>query len=316
MNNFTLFVGDTGPEVALAAKKAYAEATFIDLNNVNKEMIAGYTSLGDLTLDSFVKLLDRATEIYYVEPQTWSHPHTRSRTVFWLKHYSFKKKVHGLDTTFTHPTLVLEDKRKVETAQLWAVGCSFTVGYGLEDINTRWANIVSEKLNLPVSVLAKYGTSIPWAADQILRSNIKSSDVVIWGLTGSCRFPYYKDEQVQHVTVQTYPAIKSIHPIVSDKLLTTDHMIYRAMTSIEQVVADSKKVGYQLVVTQFPLATAPEHELVMLDYLSQFDFFVHNYIDYREGWLDKCVTGHPGPCQHAYYAELFVDHLKKTKDYN
>ena len=93
-------------------------------------------------------------------------------------------------------------------------------------------------------------------------------------------------------------------------------MIYRAMTSIEQVVADSKKVGYQLVVTQFPLATVPEHELVMLDYLSQFDFFVHNYIDYREGWLDKCVTGHPGPRQHAYYAELFVDHLKKTKDYN
>jgi hypothetical protein len=255
--------------------------------------------------------LERATEIYYVEPPVWSHPHTEAKTKFWLRYYSFKKIVHDIDTAFAHPVLALEDTRKVETEQLWAVGCSFTVGHALTDINDRWADVVAKKLDLPVSVLAKYGTSIPWASDQILRSDIRPGDTVIWGLTGDCRFPYYEDGQVQHVTVQTYSKYKNIHPVISDKLLATDHMLYQAITAIDRVVADSKKVGYRLMLTQFPLCSFLEHELVILDYLSQFDFFFHNYVDYRTDWLDSFSSGHPGPKQHARFADLFVNHLTK-----
>ena len=318
MSKLTLFVGDTGPDVAIAAKKFDNTAVLIDLSNVDTVASVGYTSIGDLTqgelIGPFVSLLDRADEIYYIEPDSWSDSVSRSKTKFWLRYYSFKKQVHNIDTAFTHPVLSLEDHRKVDTNQLWAVGCSFTVGHGLDDVNSRWANLVAEKLNLPVSVLAKYGTSIPWASDQILRSDIRPGDTVIWGLTGDCRFPYYEDGQVQHVTIQTYSKFKNIHPVISDKLLATDHMLYQAITAIDRVVADSKKVGYRLVLTQFPLCSFLEHELVILDYLSQFDFFFHSYVDYRADWLDSFPSGHPGPKQHARYADLFVDYL--TKDHN
>ena len=313
MNKLTLFVGDTGSDVAVSAKKFDANAVLVDLDNVNTVTGVGYTSIGDLTRDKstdpFVSLLERATEIYYVEPAVWSHPHTQARTKFWLKYYSFKKKVYNIDTTFIHPVLSLEDNRKVDSRQLWAVGCSYTVGYGLDNVDDRWANLISEKLRLPVSVLAKFGTSIPWASDQILRSDIRPDDIVIWGLTGDCRFPYYEDGQIHHVTVQTYSKFKNIHPIISDKLLTTDHMLYQAITAIDRVIADSKKVGYRLMITQFPLCSSLEHELVILNYLSQFDFFFHSYVDFREKWLDSLPSTHPGPKQHAHYADLFFNHL-------
>lgn len=318
MNELILFVGDTGPDVAVAAKKFDASAVLVDLSNFDTVVGVGYTSIGDLTrgdrVSPFVSLLERASEIYYIEPVVWSHSHTQSRTKFWLRYYSFKKKVYNIDTTFTHPVMALEDNRKVDTKQLWVAGCSYTVGHGLDDVNSRWANLVSEKLKLPVSVLAKFATSIPWASDQILRSDIRPDDIVIWGLTEDCRFPYYEDGQIQHVTVHTYPQFKNIHPIISNKVLTTDYMLYQAITAIDRVIADSKKVGYQLMITQFPLFSSVEHEFVILDYLSQFDFFFHHYVDYRADWLDCLPSTHPGPKQHAHYADLFVNYL--TKEHN
>ena len=59
------------------------------------------------------------------------------------------------------------------------------------------------KLNLPVSTLAQGGTSIFWAADQILRSDIRKDDIVIFMLTSTHRFPYYTNSQLKHITFRS-----------------------------------------------------------------------------------------------------------------
>ena len=305
-----LFVGNVDISLRDAAKQYNPTAELIKSNNLSTldQLTVGYVSIGDHTVDDFVTILDQATEIYYVPSIRWHSDNTQKQTEFYLRLASHRIPVYNIDKIPSNPMLYLADSRKTEGSQLWAVGCSYTVGIGVEKHQTYGA-VISNKLNLPLSILAESGTSVSWAADQILRSDIRKDDIVVWGLTGMSRFPFYQDGQVAHVLPNFYQRFPKFNQIINEEILVSDHILYTAITSIQQVVEHSRNIGYKLVVTQFPL-NAGEHELHMLHYLSQFKFFVHSYKNADNPLID-CGTDktHPGPLQHQHYANIILENL-------
>jgi len=306
-----LFVGSTSELLGIAAANFNKLSKLIlkdDIANINDIKI-GHISVGDHNLTDFIYVISCATEIYYID-DGWDNLTAKLITEYHLRLASHKIIVHNINKKITLPDqmLALVDSRKEDSSQLWAVGCSFTTAVGVDN-KDRWGTVLGDQLNLPVSFLAQASSSIQWAADQILRSDIRKDDIVVWGVTGVSRFPYYNNNLVIHVNKAYYNSNKSFNSLINEQLLVADHMTYCSITALEQVILHSQLIGYKLILMQFPL-NIESQELLMLNYLSQFDFFVHVYSSSTDKFIDYGTDNvHPGPKQHNHYAKLIIDHL-------
>jgi hypothetical protein len=207
--------------------------------------------------------------------------------------------------------LQLTAQRISNNAQIWIVGCSFAHGSGVRS-DERFGKLISVELNLPVSFLTQAGTSIEWAADQILRSDIRPGDIVVWGLTGASRFTYLDElNELNHVRIENFDQIKNLHTVIDKNLLVSNHMIYKAITCIEQVKNYLEKLNCKFVVAVLPLNTSA-HDLQILEYTSTLKHAIllfntndYSFIDYGTDNL------HPGPNHNKWYAEQILTHLGK-----
>jgi hypothetical protein len=196
--------------------------------------------------------------------------------------------------------LKLHGQRQTDTQQIWVVGCSHTLGAGI-GTSARYAALVAKSLNLPCTVLASSGTSIEWAADQILRSDIRANDIVFWGITSNGRISHYARDGLVHVTASTYITNAKLNNQVPMGNLDNIDRLYHNVRSVHQVVNKSRNVGaqlYMLDVTKNPV-------------LSTFLYGLDNYaqgIAYYEDFVDFGRDGqHPGPEQHKIYAKKLLD---------
>jgi hypothetical protein len=197
----TLFVGDCDNVLAKKATDFDSTAYLIEFSNYKKFLeldnldVAAYTSAADLpkitkTECVFYEVLKKADVIYYCPPATWSD-HTDEFSLHNLQQLTEyflyllqreKNNVQGLDLSkYTNNSyLKLKSKRKSDDqAQLWIAGCSVTAGVGVSP-DQRFAVLIAENFGGQFVDLAKGGSSIEFAADQILRSNIRNGDWVIW----------------------------------------------------------------------------------------------------------------------------------------
>ena len=247
-----LFVGDVGPETAEAAQRFNPAARLITDHNI-QDLKPGvfYTSIGDFSsMHTAFDLISQADELRLVTPTHWSDTKKdRSVMEFYTKkilmYYKGKKSVH-LDCLPNDWELMLDikDTRKTEDSQLWIAGCSISHGVGVNP-DQRYGYLLSQKTNLPVSFLTQSRTSIAWAADQILRSNIRAGDTVIWGVTSHRRFPYYTT-QLNHVFARYYEQHPEFDQTISLDRLDDHNMIYLAVTKIHQVINFCHRVGATL----------------------------------------------------------------------
>jgi hypothetical protein len=209
--------------------------------------------------------------------------------------------------------LDLIDSRKTNDKQLWVAGDSFTVGTPWVNENETYRSILSQKLKLPVSILAKGGSSISWTADQILRSDIHKNDIVVFMLTSTHRFPYYTDKQVHHINARSIELDPKLKTKFNKEVILDLNLVYQAITSIDRVIHDARKIGYNLVLTKSPL-DGTENEFYMMNYLSYYNCFVHHYRDPADPFLDYGTDGeHPGPNQHQFYADVIFDFINQNK---
>lgn len=193
--------------------------------------------------------------------------------------------------------------------QLWIVGCSYSHGIGINK-SQRYGQLISNKIQLPVSFLTQGGTSNDWAADQILRSDIRPNDIVIWGLTGASRF-LFLDQQYQchNVRLENFDDVKDLSEFVNKKFLISNHMIYNTIRSVEQVKNYLNKLSCKFVLAVLP-TNISEHDIQILDYTSELKGAIllfnpddYTFIDYGTD------NSHPGPKQHAWYANQILKHL-------
>jgi hypothetical protein len=258
----------------------------------------------------FVHALDQADTLMYCPPTSWSdikkdYSYMQCWTEFYLAYYSRFKTVLNIEQIWSKETstmLALADNRKTDSIQIWNAGCSISHGVGIE-LYQRYGKLISNKLNLPISFLTHSGSSISWAADQILRSDIRANDLVIWGLTSHTRFPYYGEHKINHILSNTYTENPKFNKIIPIDQLDTPNMIYNAITKIFQVVQYCKKINAQLIIGG----------LLVDEEFIKFTNIIPNYITlcrkygingndqfYDDLGLDNL---HPGPVAHQYFAD-------------
>jgi len=315
----TLFVGDCDEMLASEAKKHDSSAFLIDKKNYKKIIkkiknddsshITAYTSAADMpkiksTESVFHIVLNLADKIYYYPPKIWSDADNKDElhsmeqlTEYFLYDINTRKNnVIGLNLnkwSEKYNFLMLENLPKSEKNNLWVAGCSMTVGVGVEE-HERYANIVAKSLNNNLVMLGKGGTSNEFAADQILRSDIKSKDIVIWGLTSEFRATEWNSKNNSIKNLNPYNFHESEKGNLESMSLQT--RLYKSLTCINQVINFCQKVGCSLYI--FPII--PSENLVLL--LAQYEEFY--MLPYKPSLIDKGSDNlHPGPKHHEWYAE-------------
>lgn len=307
-----LFVGNVDEGLAVAAKNFDADAVLITAENIDLLPTFGtaYISIGDHPLDKFLLCLDQAAELHYIESNQWEFSDTKSTTERWLFYYSHRKPVHNLPKASKNEFLNLSDNRKTDNSQIWVVGDDIAAGIGIEK-EERFGELLSDKLTFPISYLVDQSVSIEWCSDQILRSDIKNTDKVVWMLPSVKNLTYY-DLQIQRAVALNYRSNHRLDVTQTDEEdIQNTNLIHMALSAIERVINSSRSIGYSLIISSPPVNDV-NLETPLIDYLVCQKEFVHCYLEKKE-YTDLNFGGngnHPGPLQHQQYAELFLPYLK------
>lgn len=311
----TLFVGDNDQSLASQALAQDPTAFLVDHSNwkqiVRDKPVADltiYTSLSDLpkidkhtgALWDLVQIADR---IFYCPPEKWSDDtgpfrwtSQQTLTEYYL-HLARQngKSVVGLDLERYKNSSYLElvDKRINDSKSLWISGCSVSHGVGV-DVHQRYGDLIAKQMSIPAYHLTQSGASLEWAADQILRSDIRSGDIVIWGLTEETRAPVAKNGGI--FPMDDGPAN------IDYRLDETRY--YKAITSVHQVINHCDKIGCDLIL--LPLICS---ERLCMGLSDQKSFY---HLPYQLKPLDYGLDNlHPGPRQHKFYADFCLNIIKR-----
>ena len=297
-----IVVGDTSLEFSAWAQQRFPDSRLMTDHDVAPNLHGTfYTCLGDLSIENFVRILESADRIVYWPQGVWSHKQ-RMQQEAWLRLFSIKKSVENCPEG--PGAMPLADHRKTQEKQLWIVGCSYTYGSFI-NAGDRWGQIVSDRLGLTASWLAAPGSSIAWAADQILRSDIRANDIVLWGITGVCR-------DYQHVDRTTVTHRTAQDPGIPKHVLSPGQL-YRCVEQIQAVSNFLDKVGADYRFGLFPMNT--EEDLINL----QWELFGRPKtfaLHYQHGCSDPdhfvdyaSDLSHPGPQQNQIFAAAFLNEL-------
>lgn len=268
-----------------------------------------YTSLADLAWDELLDVCKKSDKIIYLPPPKWSCTELKLYTIEFLSLLTdvFSFNVEGFDSP-TNNIFKLKSSRKSDSPQIWIAGCSFAVGKGLDNNQDKYGILLSQNLKMPYSDLCDNGSSIEWAADQILRSDIRNNDIVCWGITSINRFPYVIDEQQIHINLHTILTLDQSRKKIFNTLSLDDNIAYQSIKKIKQVINFLEKIKCRLVIFIHPLGIQTHNKIV------------YNHIRYEKYFLDISPVednapfskSHPGPITHKKWAEEIFNFLIKN----
>jgi hypothetical protein len=315
----TIYLGDVSEYLSNLVHKTYPTAELVDSSNFDN-LTAGvyYTSIGDLgDVKNLGTVLRSAYKIVYSPPDVWSDTRQgksvmKKLTEDYLKIFSLRIPVEN----FSIPTpankqniLALQDFRKTDKHQLWIAGCSFAHGVGVT-LDQRYGQLLADELNLDASFLTLRASSIAWSADQILRSDIRENDLVVWGLTSPYRAPYFINGNLDYVRPGQFGPNPSINP--EDRgvdYLTSEDLQYRLVTDIFQVNNFCKKINAKLLIVSML-------DEIMVEYINDFPNLLMLYHLWGRGEMKDRLydvgddNRHPGPLTHRFYADEILKKLK------
>lgn len=319
-----LLVGNTRGTLPGIARQLDPKAVLVGVHNYQSNFNVGYTSLREFKdRQHFLELLIRADEIEYHPPENAIY-NTSDIT---STHDGYEQFLVAVAVTqkANRPTLLsaasrqvyhkyqnmsrLVDQRRGAATQLWAAGCSITIGVGV-DPEARWGEIVATELDLPISWLAAGGTSNPWAADQILRSDIQEGDIVVWALTNNERWHIFqKNGVVARGNPANYAENSELQVHMPPALLfdEPDHWTANTVQSILQVQNYCSRVGAELFVIGGVLSN---NEILL--YMYDNPVYSHFYNPELVFSIDRGTDNmHPGPIQHRRYADFIAAQIRQ-----
>jgi hypothetical protein len=368
----TSIIGDVDQSLSNYSKSLYPDAVHIDVACSND--ITRFYSLGDMTMEKFIIYLLESDKIIFHNKEQWSNDVLKEITQsilyifcavgfankiagFDFQNYKFVKNPistnninfdkndhrHRVDlqkiTNFDAKNYNgLTDYRKTQTLpQFWIAGCSYASGDELDNQELRYGQLVADHYGWKYSFLSRAGSSIDFAADQIIRSDIRKGDVVIVGLTGIERYTWFISNRQVHVTLGLERSIK-LRPNdfkggdikLLSKIRVDDARINFAERAVNQIVAQCKKSDATLVLMVHEHLSLPENATRFTKFLSQFDCFLdltskmrkkyqlgfHCVEPKNDGVVYDSLTGmidlandrkHPGPMTHRAWADIIID---------
>ena len=319
-----LFIGDSDYNLSFEAKKFSKDAYLVDFSNFENflsstfDEVTVYTSMGDLPRISqtrcvFYEIIKKADKIYYCPPKRWSdfsneftlHCGKTMTEYFLYLINQEKNNVNGLNISHYSNTsyLKLVNVPSALDRNFWVTGCSNTRGAAI-DRNLRFAQLIADKRFGGTMVdLSKGGSSLEFQADQLLRSDIQAGDIVLWGLTSEYRSVFWDRPNNDP---------RSINPFTFDYKKTNksddicdETRLYKAVIVCHQVTNFCKKIGATLVMV--PIICSEKLQLLLHNNPCYYQLpYITNFIDYGSDNL------HPGPKQHALYADQIDKILEKV----
>jgi hypothetical protein len=319
----TVFVGDVNEYLANIALQHSSDAKLITAKNY-KNIRAGtyYTSIGDLiTQKKFSSVLKQSDIIIYSPPDVWSRLDSKRLTEYWItvmRAFEDKTVVNAdhLKLPLLNKFLHLVDSRKTESSQLWISGCSITHGVGVKKAE-RYGQLLSDQLNAPVSFLTAPGSSIPWSADQLLRSDLRAGDIVVWGLTAMGRMSWFQDNgDLKHVNIYTYLGDPEFDNHVKITRIWEQDRAYDAITKIHQVINFCAKIGVKLYLAGI-LVDLHRYSLDFENFIPFYRVIKENKdrqfkTEYQDNQFLDIGTDperHPGPRTHQWYADKILEKI-------
>lgn len=319
----TLFVGDCTEDLATKAKSFDKSAYLIDSFNYKKFLdqtytdITVYTSSADLpkittTKSVFYQVLQKADKIYYCPPKIWSDhndeftlQNAQQLTEYFLTVIQHEKKnVEGLDLSKYKNNFYLKlyDSRKsTNSSQLWIAGGSITAGVGVT-FDQKYPTILAQRFGGKYSDLSMGGSSIEFAADQILRSDIRQGDFVVWGLASEYRALIWDGKTKKGISIDPYHFDYKKTNKADD--IVDETRLYKATISFAQVENYCQKIGANLIT--IPMSCSEALQLLLYNHESYYQ------LPYIPCFLDLGSDNqHPGPLQHKWYADNINNILKK-----
>lgn len=303
---YDLFVGDVTEYLAHCAFQHDPAAQLLTTDSP----VSGtyYTSVADCqSLEHFLSVCQHARCIYYCPPAKWSGVETQKWTEQILAFVGQSVSLHGALTLpkqyLTNNFLM--DTRRTEEKQIWAVGCSITVGVGI-DLPQTWKHLVQQQIGWPMSELNAPGSSIIWQSDQIVRSDIRVGDVVFWGLTSHHRVPIIVNNNIVHLNTRSFDQAPELLKLVTPEILDNDTLLYHNVLAVRRAKNFCDKIGARLIV----LGLMHDFETVYAHYnitnFKQTIVWPSQYVDLGSDNL------HPGPNQHQLYADEFIKLYETT----
>lgn len=308
---FNLFIGDVGEYLSHAAQNYDAASVLIDSTNFNsflkKPNATGYTSVGDIeNLTNFLNLCLAADSIFFVPPDHWSKIESRQWTESILLFVSQYTIVHNLNLIKNKHKFLssivdhLADSRKTDSSQLWAVGCSITHGVGVSEEES-WKYHAAQSLKLEYSSLSCSSSSIVWQANQICQSDIRTGDIVFWGLTSHQRIDVITNNQsLLHLQQSRYTETPNLITQFPPDILTSTSLIYHNIVAIKSAYNFCKKIGAKLVILGLMYDWDSVYNLYNIPVFRQYLVWPNEYVDLGTD------NQHPGPLQHKLFAKEFV----------
>jgi len=289
-----------------------------------KETIDCHTTIHDMKYENIQRVIPSATEIILIDlnifdkDQSHLHPSDNyyeygrlfnelSRVKDKVKNFDWIDKI---DYNFFNG---LVKQRTTEDPVLWTVGCSVTYGCGV-DYAERWGSILSQQLDMPEVSLSKPGSSYHFHTDQILRSDIRSGDIVVWGLTEMSRFEYAKNWELDSGTIREYTNLPTYLQYYTLDYFDSQTKFVLAMKNILQVINYCKKINVKLYiinlmdVTYFKTIFSKMPNYIDCASVKIYDGH-HNPLYFIDWGTDN---GHPGPKQHREYAEKLINLIKEN----
>lgn len=328
-----IYFGDNDASIADQAKKKTVDAFLVDFSNYKEFLLSNndcvcYTSLADLpkNVEIAVSILAKADKIIYCPPEKWSdgkklnfdtvHNCIQGLTETLLIYMSEYVEIENIDLCIEKKYLnPLVDGRKTDEKQLWIAGCSVSHGDGVKE-EEKYGNLLSKKLNIPCSFLTKPGSSIRWAASQILKSDIRRNDIVCWGITTFARFPFYYNNRLEHLNSSWYIENKRLNKIFPIDMLDSENTLYQSVQAIDEVINFCEKIQAQLIMFD---ALSDHHLNRILKNKNNYHKFpwllnknVKNYESYGLfTFYDLGNDGeHPGIITHKKYSEFLAQLIK------
>jgi len=307
----TVYVGDNNESLARYASKQDSNAYLVNNENYHTFLLLDsctnvtvYTSLSDLPKitdnDSpLFNVLNKADKIFYHPPNKWSDGNKFSKTSqqslieYFLNLINIKKNnVVNLNLSKyqTNSYINLVNTRTTNENVVWASGCGITQGLGVPQ-HSKFSALVAKELQLTLVDISKSASSIDWSRDQILRSDIREGDIILWGLTS------------EYKTAVWNPNDKTV---TFDKPNDIETQLYRALTSIHQVINMCNKLEVKLIL--LPISCS-EQLMIYLSSISNFSDFSYQTkpFDYSEDGI------HAGVLQHQKWANECLSVLIPNK---
>lgn len=354
-----LVIGDTDYSLSQYARSFYTDAVFIDHYTGHESCV--YGSLGDVSISRMLDLMLQADRvILHNKCGRWSSSELQSytyRLMYAFQRHISQSVIEGLDSSSvdldcpvpvdvsTKPSiknilarwrldnfLGLADRRRCHDSQLWVAGCSFAHGTGLSDQTQRYGQLVADHLNLTVSFLTEPGTSIEWAADQIMRSDIQHKDILIWGITGINRASWFDNDgytlnvlwsMISDLKINGEEQKKGSRTDFLSQLIVDDARLYLAMRHVVQVANYCNKLGIDLVLILHPYLSLEQHANNLRQFLLEFPQYLDLDSKFSErdaarrwGYVDLTPDNiHPGPMTHHEWANQLISFIKERNVY-